>query len=481
LPVGRCTDSNLRISNISIDGRLWAGVCGDGSLIIGAVDEIEVRRVDTRLPVSPARPLATAIAILDDQSVLVGDSDGGVSHIDLSQPTTRRRLVLHPALVRELHVSPDRRQVLVRFEDGPLYALDLQSWASLGCLPPRRGVGYHTAGFTPEGDVFVSSSGRIERWDYDAVCVRELTFGEGVTDLALAADGKTLAVGHGARLSFVDVSTRTVSAVHSWQPELVRTMAFAPVAMDSRGVRPPLFVGTLGINGLHRFDESGAMTTAELNGLARKVVTLGSDTVLFSDFGRRLHILGKGPVVDGPPMLCEDHHTSPDGQHLAVLDVDQKVWVASGWSPGQPMQLVATAVGARKVACFDAALVFALDRDGVTEFATSSAGGAAIRYQGDGSELGSLAVSPTIVAAGSRNGSVHRWRRGIAAPIAIVRDHERRVDELAIDPDGRWLVAGDWNGRVLFIDTELSEATMEGARAATEAWGLSFEELVRSR
>ncbi len=495
LPVSGCVDGVLRISNVSADGQQWVGACGDGSLIVapvggevggevGGVGESEpstLRRIDTRLPVSPARPLATALAVVDDRSVLVGDSDGGLSLIELERPERRRRLVLHPALLRDIHVSPDRRRALVRFEDGPIYLVHLPSWASLGRLPPRPGVGYHTAGFTPDGDVFASSSGRLERWDFGAVPVRVLTFVEGITDLALAADGKTLAVGHGASLSIVDVATRSVSSVDTWQPELVRTLAFAPVDGASKGTRPPLFVGTLGVEGLHRFDASGTMTTAPLGRYARKVVALEGETVMLSDFGRRLLVMGSGPFVAGPPMLCEDHHTSPDGRHLVVLDVDQKVWVASDWTPGEAMQLVATAVGARKVACFDGAYVFALDRDGVTELAVGSEGIAAVRYRGDGSELGSLAVSPSVIAAGSRNGSVHVWRRGQAEPIAVVRDHERRVDELAISSDGRWLMAGDWNGRVLFIDTELVGATAEEATAASEAWGLTLEELVRSR
>jgi WD40 repeat protein len=493
LPVSGCLDGVLRISNVSADGQRWVGACGDGSLIVGPVggevgarvggegvsEPSNLRRIETRLPVSPARPLATALAVVDDLSVLVGDSDGGLSLIDLEHPEKRRRLVLHPALLRDIHVSPDRRRALVRFEDGPIYVVDLSSWASLGRLPPRTGVGYHTAGFTPDGDVFASSSGRLERWDFGAVPVRVLTFVEGITDLALATDGKTLAVGHGASLSFVDVATRSVSSVDTWQPELVRTLAFAPEGQ--RGARPPLYVGTLGVEGLHRIDASGAMTTAPLGRFARKVVALEGETVMLSDFGRRLLVMGSGPFVAGPPLVCEDHHTSPDGRHLAVLDVDQQVWVASDWSVGEPMQRVATAVGARKVARFDGAQVFALDRDGVSEFEVGAEGVPVVRYQGDGSELGSLAVSPTIIAAGSRNGSVHVWRRGQAEPIAVVRDHERRVDELAISTDGRWLMAGDWNGRVLFIDTELVGATAEEATAASEAWGLTLEDLVRSR
>lgn len=474
LPVDACAGF-LRIGATSNDHRLFAGDCGDGSLVVAPLDPAraaEVRKVAAGLNVAPARPLSTALAVIDPETVIVGDSDGGVSLVDLAAPLAHRRLVPHASLVRRVLVSADGRRALVRYEDGPVHLLDLPRFNALGQLPPRPDVGYHAVGFTPDGGVWATSADGIERWDFDAVQVRELRFPEGVVDLAVSSDGRTLAVAHGAVLSIVDAAARAVVTTRSWQSELVRALAFAPGA----GPEPRLVAGTLGENGLRLFS-GHAVTSLPLDRLIRKVVALGPETFLAADFNRRLLVFTpNAPPGPGPELLAEDHDASPDGRHLALLDTAQQVWVASDWSADRPLTLVGTVIGARRVARCDAASVFALDRDGVSELAAAANASPRLRYDSDGSELGELVVSPSVIAAGARDGSVHLWRRGHPRAFAVILDHARRVDELAIAPDGTWLAAADWDGRMLFIET--APARSADLAQAERAWGLTLSRLV---
>lgn len=483
LPIDGC-GGFLRIATTSRDHRLFAAACGDGSLLVGRLDrdsaratvgadvERGVRRIDARLPVAPERPLPTALELVDEETILVGDSDGGVTLLDLERPRTRRRVVPHAAVIRRVLVSADGRRAVVRYEDGPVYVVDIASFASLGRLPPRAGPSYQTAGITPDGHIYATSPGRLEHWDFSKMRARELFFPEGLSDLALSPDGGTLAVSHGAAVSIVEVATRTITKTWSWQRELVRTLTFS--TGRSAGYR--LAVGTLGLNGLHVFEGEGRIDLP-YNRLMRKVVALGSSAFLASDFGRRLSIFEIiGPPTQGPEVTVEDHHVSPDGKHLAILDTSQRVWVATDWSPRSGLIEVGRWVGARRVARLDEASVFVLDRDGLTELPAEAMAAPRMRYLAGGPELGALAVSPRVLAASARDGSVHLWRRGEARAYAVIRDLERRVDEVVLAPDGSWLVAGDWTGRMLFMDTDTRGPG--GLAEAERAWGLTLDDLV---
>ncbi|HRE90796.1 MAG TPA: WD40 repeat domain-containing protein, partial [Myxococcota bacterium] len=475
LPIEGC-GGFLRIATTSRDHRRFAAACGDGSLLVGQLIRggagPDIRRVDARLPVAPMRPLPTALEFVDKTTLIMGDSDGGVTLLDLERPRTQRRFVPHASVVRRIIVSDDGRRAVARYEDGPVYVIDTASFASLGRLPQRPGPSYRTAGISPDGDIYATSPGRLERWDFSAVRARELFFPEGISDLALSPDGGTLAVSHGAVVSIVDVASRTVTASHSWQRELVRTLAFeAGRASGSR-----LAVGTLGVNGLHLLDGAERIDLP-YNRLVRKVTPFGAGAFIASDFGRRLSIFEIiGPSSAGPEVLVEDHHVSPDGRHLAVLDTGQRVWVASDWSPGHGLVDLGRWVGARKVARLDAGVVFVLDRDGLTELPVEASPTPRMRYLAGGPELGALSVSQRVLVASARDGSVHLWRRGEARPYAVIRDLERRVDEVVLAHDGSWLVAGDWTGRMLFMDTEARRSG--GLEDAERAWGLTLDDLV---
>lgn len=489
IPINACRDAFLRVSALTVDGRQWAGVCGEGGVILRDLLRGTTTRVEAGLPVSPSRPLPTALALRDHQTLLIGDSDGGVTRLDVDALPNRQRIVLHATLVRHIDVSPDMRLALIRYEDGPLYVLDLERWSSLGRLPPRPGVGgagYGAIEFGPDNQLFATSPGRLEGWDFSAVRIRELAFSEGITDLALDDTATTLAVGHAAHVSFVDAARRAVTSQHRWQSELVRTMTFAP---SRPGTLSTLAVGTLGLNGLHLLRTDGTLDALPFTLLVRKVVPLGHDRFIISGYGRNLFVLGRGvEPVTGPDLIVEDHTTSPDGQHLAILDTSHRIWVVSDSVHGvasaslangttlQPLTHITTHIGARKVGRVDDDHVVVLDRDGLVEFDTT--GRELTLYRGNGHELSSLAVSHTIFAAGSRQGSVHLWQRGRPEPLAIVADHDRRVDELAIAPDGSWLAAGDWNGRVLFVRTTLAG---DEPHDAARTWGLTLEDLVSPR
>jgi WD40 repeat protein len=497
LPLAACREPLMRAIALSSDGHHWAGVCGDGGVVTGLLGSQESNRYETGFPVSPSRPLPSALAFINERSLLMGDSDGGLNFVDLDHPARRRRLVLHDGRVRAIHVSPERQRALVHYESGAPYLVDLQAWSSLGRLPPRSPSRYQTFAFSPDGRIQVANGGRFERWDFDATPVRELRFPEGITDLAVSVDGRHLAIGHGAALSIVNADRRSVVTQHTWQSELMRTVAFVPATTnpDTWSV----IAAGLGERGARGFASDGTTRHLPFDRLVRKAVALSDGRILVTDFSRKLWVLAAdaGPC-DGPPTLAHDHAASLDRRHLAVLDTSHQLWLGRDWLPGRPLVRVGStqaaptahaahmAHAAHTIAGLDAHRIFLVEPHGVLEVSTDPDhfGHPLARYASATSELVSGTISPELVAAGGRDGSIWVWRRGQPRPLAIVRDHDRRVDRIALDPSSRWLVGGDWDGRVLFIDTEpmrREHVLLPDTSDASRAWGLGLEDLIPNR
>ena len=65
-------------------------------------------------------------------------------------------------------------------------------------------------------------------------------------------------------------------------------------------------------------------------------------------------------------------------------------------------------------------------------------------------DAGTLTVTPRgdLVATGSRTGSINLWDATTGESRGVLSAPEKGIQDLAIDPQGRWLVAGDADGRV---------------------------------
>ena len=65
-------------------------------------------------------------------------------------------------------------------------------------------------------------------------------------------------------------------------------------------------------------------------------------------------------------------------------------------------------------------------------------------------DAGTLTVTPRgdLVATGSRAGAISLWDATTGESRGVLSAPEKGIQDLAIDPQGRWLVAGDADGRV---------------------------------
>jgi WD40 repeat protein len=461
--------------DLATDGRL-AALCGDGTLHLAHLASTAPYET---LPTEFTRHgiEATAIAFLDDTTLIVADTAGRVRHLPLDDRPRNEPVQVVRGLIRTLSVSPDRRWLAVAGDAGGVVILDAKTLGFVTSLPPALG---HRALWLPDSSIVpyaVESSASARVRFVLAAPPTQLSFGKGVTSLALSPDASHLLVGHMDFASLVDLVHRRPTRRFSAGTDIVKGVSF-----DSHGHG---YFGTSS-NFLGRIDlgDDGATTATRLD-MPRS--------------GVRRHITAADWLVLAPPRglihVARAASTTSDWHHLSVTtdEVDgasttHATWLDLAPRPGRsgrpgrpegalllgskyafPLALSDTVPpllhpahplphsGATAIAVFpDHDRIATTTGDTVWLWDLTSGAIEGILHTGPGAapdavDLIEVAVHPdgTWVAAGARDGRLFIWRTDRPDPIAAFAAHTERLVALAFTPDT--LITGSWDGAVRFI------------------------------
>ena len=438
----------------------FAAFCGGGQVTLGALEGGSRTTFQTELA-PPTRSVITLAFIPGSDDLLVGTVRGLLARITPNVEGYRQVWSASGA-IREVLVAPDGRRAVVTWDGASPLVLDLASVASLGRLPDRGPFALMWASPT----TLVAAGADRVRWDYAAVIPRAIDFQEGIAAVAVSSDGERVAVAHGANVAVLETRTRKTLNRARWQAGLVKDLAFLPGTHD---------VAAYGFEteAVARIDERGAVSTPwpTVNRM-RRVAGLADGAVIGASYAPGYHLWeAEGAGHTFGDASVNDLIASPDGHHLAALSRGDLLR-ATDLQRGGALTVCGHEAAARAVAPFpDGRALAVLLPD--TVIVRCGAGDDVTYRTTRGADLASVAASAAWIAAGGRDGKVWLWRVGQGAPVAIFHDHEMRVDALAFDPAGAWLVAADWSGHVAFFDTPRAD---EGRDAASEAaWGLTAE------
>lgn len=325
----------------------------------------------------------------------------------------------HQGEIETLAFHPDEPLLVSAGSDGAIRLWDTQTWRSLGNLPAGKERIARLV-FSPDGKLLLTGdwAGRISRWDpvRHKKILPDLEAGGGLVEsLAVHAEGRYLAAGYSSGALLWDLGTNPPVSVAL----PVEDRRIPEVAFDPEGRMLALLEGT---ESLVVWDFS----EGRLSNRRQYSPGMGTSALVWHPGGQQIvlgHSDGSLAWVDAAEM-AEIRRVPGSGAGVLHLAFDgDGAFLASGCGDGRIR-------------------VWSEDEEEALLTLPGQGRVFAVTFQAGTGKLASAGTDPTI----------HLWDPGLFQPLSRVALQGRSsVQQVVLDPDGRWLVAGDLNGRVVRV------------------------------
>jgi WD40 repeat protein len=408
------------------------------------------------------RPASSVAYSPDGKLLASGTSEytagaGTVIHLwDLSTGRTLHTLKGHKAVIVALRFTPDSASLVSAAWDNTIRVWDVVTGRELRQINGHQRVVTGLA-LTPDVKQLVSSSqdGTIRVWDFaTGQELRRMSWS--AADIALAADGNTLATAGGEALLWDIRTGKRIRPIGDME--------------DTHGVRFTPDGKKLAVRtglGVSLWDVAAGKKLLSLDGLSRPLGALA-----FSPDGKVLATGGggyeqPGPIFEGYLVelklwdaahgkllqSCEGHTFaiadvafSPDGQTLASASGDFSVrlwdWKAGREAPsflGHSQEVTGLAFTP------DARTLSSASRDGTVRLWDVVSLKETAILRGHKGDIWAMAMTPDgkVVASGGIDGCVRLWDVAAHRELRKLADGQGRVECAAFSPDGKLLAVGD--------------------------------------
>jgi WD40 repeat protein/tRNA A-37 threonylcarbamoyl transferase component Bud32 len=442
--------------SVASDGESHFALLNDGTLLASRLPH--VTRVQTELRSSTREYISAALLPFDGAHprVAFGTTRGTVIVLDATTGNILANASLGPdRMVRELAVDAAHNRILARVDAGGVLLLDATSLAIFARLPRSSSA---WAQFLGDGTL-VSFGSALSFWHIPTGPVAGFDGLTGVTSLTLTDD--RLLVTHGSSVTFLDATSgATLASLMPSNPDgfVAKSAAIrgpdivvaiasptdlrsatGPSPIDSPVDSPELrFEAWRGLRRLAPLSDGRLTRATTRNGLHVEYPD-GAWTLL--DPWRQIDLAVRGDLL----------------VHLTATPPLLSVWDLSG----PPLRLTSCPDdGSSAVGLVD-------DPDGPIVLSAQSRWVVATRdcsiikifsVPAEPSRVVGLGPTETgLVAAGTRDGEVLVWDWS-GTLRARVLAHLEPVSALTLDPSGRWLASGAWDGRVRLLDLALVTA-----------------------
>lgn len=378
---------------------------------------------------------AVALAMPAPDRLVVGTIEGTVGVLEPSSSRLLRAARVPVGAIRELSVVGEE-VVRISGEGGEL----LWRWTIGASL------------LTPASSDGVALGPLIAEFELPATApVHHLRFGAGLSALALAPDGKTLAFGDGeGSVHLVDVTSGALRTRRG-PSQVVKSLAFSAdggeLAVGAAGPEGVTLLRTADLSARSGPWEQPAAGEAE-RPRGRFVGFRSGQLFVFNwGDGQYLYRLLEPVAALEPTRL-----TSPIRDALSDHR-DGSAWILHGegrltrWSSEAPVERAAPA-GTRSLALAPSGLCLALFGSDWLELRDARSDSVTKRLQFTGAPLEAVALDGACarVALGRRDGRIEVIDATTGRQELSLVAHRQRVAALVFGPEGEWLASASWDG-----------------------------------
>ncbi len=448
-----------QLATLCVEGEVWVGPVG-----------APPRRVPS--PFNSDQATAGLILFDGPDTLLLGNSEGVVSVVDLAAGTSTPPQQVAEEELRGLVALPDASRVAVLDASGRTKLVNLRTGALRGHLPgPLLGIRSLSGGrlLTLNGD-------SLQRWRLPKRSLpRSIRVSVGLSNAVISPDRRWLAAGSGDGLLRVySAGDGSLVAEDRVGDGVIKCAAFSPDG--ERLMAVSVATTTMHILGVPSWQQLPSERSATM----RRAGELRDGTQWSVNWGRSIwtRLRGEGPWSPVPVgATSHDGANSADGRVAAVIDGKGRVWLIDPAAEElrrvlfeQPGAIAVTpdSHGDRILLSF---------HDGMRLF---DAHGALLRFiPVPGPSVGDLAISPDDrwIAGAQVDGTVRVWALDDGREVAVLKGHEGRASSVQFAANGSELISAGWGGQILRWSVDAFDQPATALLAEVErAWGMSLED-----
>jgi len=499
-----CKSNEETAGTVDASGEYWALSCRDGTVFHGPIggpmtrhetgfgirEDLDLavpfagRAPDLAAPSAGRAPAAVLAFTRDRKRLLLGNTVGTIALYDLEAGAMVRTLDSGVAMPSHIATSPDGRLAAILGDRSGVRIWDLATGDFRGSLPD---IDVQSMRFIEDGGSDLATLGdELRLWRLAAGPVSRLGVGDGVTSIAVAPDGVTLAVTRGKGLTVT-----TLDGVRAfdggWHDTVVKGGAFSDDGLS--------YVATAGQSRrLTRFD-TGTWSTFEA--AFEIAFAVREATVLTPPDAARYwvaasHSCGAKAFFDGDPEPVDllasygcpavnDLARSSNGRFLVTYDANEgALYLLDSHVAQVPRKLAHNRDATNLYLADDGTTLLAAEMDAITEWDLADASLLSRVFPARRNDFLATAMSPDgrFVAGGARDGSTWLWERPTGRLRAIFRDHDQRTSAVTF-VSNTLLATGSWDWTVRLRSLSVFDRPAADWTPLVERrWGLVLDDVL---
>lgn len=464
-------------STVSQSGDRVATICIDGTLVVMGADGRPLHRLPTGLVGDRSGGCALSLSN-DGRLAVVVSLEGDIVVADLLRGVTKVHRRLNGGVIHGMSFSPDGQRLLLMGDRGGPILWHPSTGQVLRRLPVN---GAQRAVWSADGKQLITVGTQFHRWQLPDR-LSPLRFLEprlpGLSSAELSPVGDRIALARGdGSLEVMDTRTAQLLYADRFQQGVLKGASFVQGGKE-------VLAWAAGVPSVRHYDSSGqVLRTFDFNRL-RRAALFPSGWLVALGYGRGAHLFklsepGHAPLIIGNKEF-HDADQSADGKTVFLIDMDGTIWEVRD-QLAQPIGrefLRQPEVNTLSVSQDGSRVALATNRSVVLMDVSSRK--ELLRIDSPGRRILDVKLSADgrWLAAGDMDQRARVWSARDGRLLAVLQGHSGRVSGVSFSRDGSMLATASWDGSARLWGLEVLEQPAKQVFTELESsWGLQRRDM----